>query len=90
MLIIICDAGTRSSEIQVFLDSVGLSNNLVLGGELITLIIGTRFLTDHLDGDNYYKIHREWHNLDRCRTQLKLVQSILEQEEQIKSIVEEL
>ena len=31
-LIIICDAGTRSSEIQVFLDSVGLKNNLVLGG----------------------------------------------------------
>ena len=32
MLIIICDAGTRSSEVQVFLDSVGLGNNLVLGG----------------------------------------------------------
>ena len=31
-LIIICDAGTRSSEIQLFLDSVGLKNNLVLGG----------------------------------------------------------
>ncbi len=29
---IICDAGTRSSEIQIFLDSVGLTNNLVLGG----------------------------------------------------------
>ena len=31
-LIIICDAGTRSSEIQIVLDSVGLTNNLVLGG----------------------------------------------------------
>jgi hypothetical protein len=31
-LIIICDAGTRSYEIQLFLDSVGLSNSLVLGG----------------------------------------------------------
>jgi len=31
-MIIICDAGTRSSEIQIFLDSVGLDNNLVLGG----------------------------------------------------------
>ena len=31
-LIIICDAGTRSSEVQVFLDSVGLKNSLVLGG----------------------------------------------------------
>jgi NADPH-dependent 2,4-dienoyl-CoA reductase/sulfur reductase-like enzyme/rhodanese-related sulfurtransferase len=32
MLIIVCDAGTRSSEVQLFLDSVGLRNNLVLGG----------------------------------------------------------
>jgi NADPH-dependent 2,4-dienoyl-CoA reductase/sulfur reductase-like enzyme/rhodanese-related sulfurtransferase len=32
MLIIICDAGTRSSEVQIFLDSVGFGNNLVLGG----------------------------------------------------------
>ena len=31
-LIIICDAGTRSSEVQVFLDSVDRGNNLVLGG----------------------------------------------------------
>lgn len=33
-MLIICDAGTRSSEIQIFLDSVGLGNNLVLGGGL--------------------------------------------------------
>ena len=32
MLIIICDAGTRSSEVQIFLDSMGITNNLVLGG----------------------------------------------------------
>ncbi len=32
MLIIICDAGTRSSEVQTFLDSIGLTHNLVLGG----------------------------------------------------------
>jgi len=31
-LIIVCDAGTRSSEVQLFLDSVGLKNTLVLGG----------------------------------------------------------
>ena len=34
---------------------------------------GIRFLTDYLDGDHYFRIHREGHNLDRCRTQLKLV-----------------
>ena len=32
-----------------------------------------RFLTDYLQGDTYFKIHRENHNLDRCRTQFKLV-----------------
>lgn len=32
-----------------------------------------RFLTDYLQGDTYFKIHREYHNLDRCRTQFKLV-----------------
>jgi NADPH-dependent 2,4-dienoyl-CoA reductase/sulfur reductase-like enzyme/rhodanese-related sulfurtransferase len=31
-VVIICDAGTRSSEVQTFLDSVGRTNNLVLGG----------------------------------------------------------
>ena len=41
--------------------------------------IGTRFLTDFLSGDVYFKIHRENHNLDRCRTQFKLVASIEEQ-----------
>ena len=40
---------------------------------LMTLECGMRFLTDHLQGDIYYKIHRQNHNLDRCRTQFKLV-----------------
>ncbi len=52
---------------------------LPFAGKLITLEIGTRFLTDYLEGDRYFKVHREGHNLDRCRTQLKLVQSIEEQ-----------
>ncbi len=42
-------------------------------GELITFEIGIRFLTDYLAGDTYFKTHREGHNLDRCRTQFKLV-----------------
>ena len=40
---------------------------------LMTFECGMRFLTDHLQGDTYFKIHRENHNLDRCRTQFKLV-----------------
>jgi hypothetical protein len=63
-------------------------DNLILGGKLITLIIGTRFLTDFLAGDVYFKIHREKHNLDRCRTQFKLVQSIEENEDKMSKFVE--
>lgn len=43
------------------------------GAKLMTLECGIRFLTDYLDGDNYFHISRETHNLDRCRTQFKLV-----------------
>lgn len=49
---------------------------LPFSGKLITLEIGIRFLTDYLQGDIYFKTHRDGHNLDRCRTQFKLVESI--------------
>ncbi|MEG0395497.1 MAG: mucin desulfatase, partial [Oscillospiraceae bacterium] len=40
---------------------------------LMTLECGIRFLTDYLEGDTYFKTHRDGQNLDRCRTQFKLV-----------------
>lgn len=43
------------------------------GAKLMTLECGIRFLTDHLVGDTYFHIQREGQNLDRCRTQFKLV-----------------
>ena len=43
------------------------------GAKLMTLECGMRFLTDHLEGDTYFHISREGQNLDRCRTQFKLV-----------------
>ena len=46
---------------------------LPVGAKLMTLECGVRFLTDYLNGDKYFSIHRENHNLDRCRTQFKLV-----------------
>ena len=61
---------------------------LVLAGQVITFEIGIRFLTDHLDGDVYFKIHREGHNLDRARTQFALVTSLEEKEERLQRIVE--
>ena len=54
---------------------------LPFSGKLITYEIGLRFITDFLQGDIYFKTHRENHNLDRCRTQMALVRSIEEQEE---------
>jgi hypothetical protein len=46
---------------------------LAFAGKLITLEQAIRFLGDYLNGDTYYKIHRPNHNLDRARTQIKMV-----------------
>lgn len=46
---------------------------LPAGAKLMTLECGMRFLTDYLEGDTYFKIHREHHNLERARSQFKLV-----------------
>jgi len=54
--------------------------HIAFSGKLITFEIGIRFLTDFLSGDTYFRIHRSGHNLDRCRTQFKLVESIERQE----------
>ena len=62
--------------------------NLVLGGRLMTLECGIRFLTDYLQGDTYFKIHREGQNLDRCRTQLALVKSIEDQADALQKFVD--
>ena len=43
------------------------------GAKLMTFECGMRFLTDYLEGDRYFAIHRPEQNLDRCRTQFTLV-----------------
>lgn len=63
---------------------------LPFSGKLITLEIGIRFLTDYLSGDVYFKIHREKHNLDRCRTQIKLAQSIASQFDAMRKLNDQL
>ena len=60
---------------------------LPIGAKLIVMNIGMRFLTDHLSGDTYFKIHRPGHNLDRCRTQVRLTKSIEDHMEQMKEII---
>ncbi len=49
---------------------------LPLSAKLMTYECGIRFLTDYLEGDTYFKIHRPSHNLDRTRTQFKLVKDM--------------
>lgn len=61
--------------------------SLVTGAYLMTLECGVRFLTDYLNGDVYFKIHRENHNLDRCRTQFKLVSDMEAKEAEMREII---
>lgn len=61
---------------------------LPMGAKLMTMECGMRFLTDYLQGDTYFRIHREGHNLDRCRTQLKLVEDMERKWDSMKNIVE--
>ena len=56
--------------------------------ETYTYENGIRFLTDYLQGDVYFKIAREKHNLDRCRTQLKLVEDMEAKWDQMQEIVQ--
>ena len=58
------------------------------GAKLMTLECGMRFLTDYLEGDTYFRIHRDGQNLDRCRTQFKLVSDMEAHWDELKSIVD--
>ncbi len=60
---------------------------LPMGAKVMTFECGMRFLTDYLQGDTYFKVHREGHNLDRCRTQFKLVSDMETKWETMNEIV---
>ena len=60
-----------------------------MGAKMMTLECGVRFLTDYLDGDHYFKVHRENHNLDRCRTQFKLVADMEKKWAEMAAVIEE-
>jgi Ser/Thr protein kinase RdoA (MazF antagonist) len=61
--------------------------HMVVAGKMITMMIGVRFLTDFLNGDIYFRTHREGHNLDRCRTQFALVDRLNEMSDVLEGIV---
>lgn len=60
---------------------------LPYAGKMMTLECGMRFLADHIAGDVYFKIHKDNHNLDRCRTQFKMVKDMEEKQNDIINIV---
>lgn len=76
------EMGSRLTEKEIEL--------LPFSAKLLTYECGTRFLTDYLNGDTYFKIHRENHNLDRARNQFKLVRDIIKKEEEMKEIIKKL
>ncbi len=62
---------------------------LPMGAKMMTYECGMRFLTDYLQGDVYFKTHRKGHNLDRCRTQMKLVADMEAKWQQMEQIVKQ-
>lgn len=60
---------------------------LVFAGRLITLEQAVRFLTDHLNGDRYYRTERAGQNLDRARTQFRLFERLTERSADLEAIV---
>jgi len=60
---------------------------LVPAAQVIVYEQAVRFLIDHLEGDRYYRIARPGHNLDRCRTQLALLDALRAGERALQQIV---
>ncbi|MBP1666437.1 MAG: aminoglycoside phosphotransferase family protein [Bacteroidetes bacterium] len=74
------------SETKETLNSVE-KDYLAFAPRLITFTIALRFLTDYIDGDHYFKIHHEYHNLQRARAQFRLVESMEEQYAEMRKII---
>lgn len=63
---------------------------LPVGAMMMTFECGMRFLTDYLEGDTYFKIHRPKHNLERCRNQFALLADMEQKLPQMQAIVQKL
>ena len=81
-IIVLCQkAGVRLKE--TFRESEETNS----GAKVMTYECGMRFLMDYLQGDRYFKIHRDGQNLDRARTQLTLVADMERKMQQMQDIV---
>jgi aminoglycoside phosphotransferase (APT) family kinase protein len=63
---------------------------LPTGARVITLEQAVRFLTDYIEGDPYYRVTHPGHNLERARTQLRLLEQLEEHDAELQRIVESL
>jgi Ser/Thr protein kinase RdoA (MazF antagonist) len=70
--------GDKMSELE--------QQSLVIGAQLLPFMIGVRFLTDYLDGDNYFHTDHKEHNLDRAKNQLNLYRLLQENEQKINDL----
>ncbi|KZN69096.1 hypothetical protein N478_13010 [Pseudoalteromonas luteoviolacea S4060-1] len=61
--------------------------SFILGAKVMPLMIGIRFLTDYLDGDNYFAVKHDMHNLERARNQFALYKDIVNKEAQLSAII---
>ncbi len=56
--------------------TAGEAGLLAFAARLMTFMIGLRFLSDHLDGDRYFRCGRPGHNLQRARVQFRLLEEM--------------
>jgi Ser/Thr protein kinase RdoA (MazF antagonist) len=61
---------------------------LAIAPRIMALALGLRFLTDYLEGDHYFRIHKPGHNLVRARAQFQVVRTMEQEEAAMRSIVE--
>lgn len=61
--------------------------HFVTAAQVLTFETGVRFLTDFIEGDRYFRVHRPTHNLDRARNQFAMVRTLVERQDELSDIV---
>jgi thiamine kinase-like enzyme len=72
---------------QSFLEPIE-TENLVYAAKLFPYMQSVRFLTDYINGDTYYKIMYDKHNLVRAQNQLYLFRSVCKHEAEMEAFIE--
>lgn len=90
------DMGLFEAYSRGFLETAGAlltpveRDHLAFSAKFMTYLIGLRFLTDHINGDTYYKIRNPGHNLQRARCQFKLLSEMERQTRNMERIIKSL